>query len=116
MQRSPRIWVVVLALALVVPVTLVALFSLIVVPSWADIEVLCTLSESSHTIDVYFNVFTVVILVTAITTVGLMVALVGRIKWRILLPPIAWLGAILVAEYLVALAIGPQDCVGGIDW
>jgi len=114
MERSRRIAVVVLSLALVVPLALVALIGLVVVPSWADVETFCLLSETSSAVDAYSTAFMFVILVTAVATVGLMVGFVRRIRWRTLLPPVAWVAAILLAEYLAALAISPQDCVGGI--
>jgi len=116
MERSRRIAVVFLSLALVVPLALVALIGLVVVPSWADVETFCLLSETSSAVDAYSTAFIVVILVTAVATVGLMVGYVGRIRWHTLLPPVAWVTAILLAEYLAALTISPQDCVGGIGF
>ena len=113
-MRSRRIAVFFVGLALVIPSGFVGLVGLVVVASWADVETFCLLSETSHTADVYFVSFAAVIAATAIAMVGLMVAYVGRIRWRILVLPVAWLGTILIAEYLAALAISPQDCVGSI--
>jgi hypothetical protein len=114
MTRLRRVAVFFLALVLVVPCVVVGLFGLIVVPSWVDVETFCLLAETTHTVDVYFVSFEVVIALTAIATIGLMVAYVERIGWRFLIPPLGWLGAILLAEYLVALVISPQPCEGGI--
>ena len=58
--------------------------------------------------------FLIAIAMTGIAVIGLMVVYVDRIRWRFVVTPLAWFGAILLAEYLVALAISPQPCQGGI--
>ncbi len=115
MERSGRFAVGLLALLLVGPLAVVAYFGLVVIPSWADVQTFCLLDgPMSHAADVYAVSFLIAIAVTGIGVIGLMVAYVERIRWRFVVTPLVWFGAILLAEYLVALAIGPQPCQGGI--
>ena len=115
MERSGRFAVGLLAFLLVCPLAVVAYFGLVVVSSWADVETFCLLDgPTSHAADVYAVSFLIAIAVTGIGVIGLMVAYVERIRWRFVVTPLAWVGAILLAEYLVALAISPQPCQGGI--
>lgn len=112
MERSRRIAVAFVASVLVIPLGVVAVFGLFV--GWAGVETWCLFGEPSHSADVYSSAFLAVIAVTAMATIGLMVARVGRIRWRVVVPPLAWFAAILLAEVLVALAISPQPCEGGL--
>ncbi len=115
MERSGRFAVGLLAFLLVCPLAVVAFFAVIVVSSWADVETFCLLDgPTSHAADVYAVSFLIAIAVTGIGVIGLMVAYVERIRWRFVVTPLVWFGAILLAEYLAALAIGPQPCQGGI--
>jgi hypothetical protein len=114
MERSGRFAVGLLAFLLVCPLAVVAFFAVIVVASWADVEAFCLLDgPTSHAADVYAVSFLIAIAGTGIGVIGLMVAYVDRIRWRFVVMPLAWVGAILLAEYLVALAISPQPCQGG---
>jgi hypothetical protein len=115
MERSARFAVGLLAFLLVCPLAIVAYFAVVVIPSWADVETFCLLdAPTSHAADVYAVFFLIAIAVTGIAVIGLMVVCVDRIRWRFVVTPLAWVGAILLAEYLVALAISPQPCQGGI--
>ena len=115
MERSGRFAVGLIAFLLVGPLAVVAYFGLVVIPSWADVQTFCLLDgPMSHAADVYAVSFLIAIAVTGIGVIGLMVAYVERIRWRFMVTPLAWAGAILLAEYLVALAISPQPCQGGV--
>ena len=115
MQRSGRLAVGLFAFLVVAPLAVVLLFGLVVVSSWVDVQVFCLLDgPTSHAADVYGWLFAVGIGTTGIATIAGMVAGVDRIGWRFLLPPLAWFGALLAAEFLVALAISPQPCQGGM--
>jgi len=92
----------------------VALVGIIVVPSWVDVEIFCLLSEQTSASDVYEASFGLSIIFSGVALLVLMAVFVRRVRWRIVFPPLVWLGAILVAELLVALAISPQPCGGSI--
>src|SRR5262245_7579632 len=115
MTRSGRPAVGVLAFALIAPLGVVAFVASIAIASWAEVDLVCLLgSTTTHSADLYADLFLVAIAASGIALLALMTALVERIRWRILLGPLAWFVAILLSEFLVALAIGPQPCEGGL--
>jgi hypothetical protein len=115
MTRSGRSAVGVLAFALIAPLGVVAFVASIAIASRAEVDLVCLLgSTTTHTADLYAELFLVAIAASGIALLALMVALVERISWRVLLVPLVWFAAILASEFLVALAIGPQPCDGGL--
>ena len=115
MTKGHRLGVTAVSILLVAPLMAVALVGIIVVPSWVDVEIFCLLERGVARLRrlrgglrVDHHLFSGVALLV------LMAVFVRRVRWRIVLPPLVWLGAILVAELLVALAISPQPCGGSI--